>query len=760
MPTNFHLAPAVKTVDGLVIVPMDIQHLQASLVFDGATRVTTVTATITFITGPQNGCPVFDLRQTITTALLDGVALPLAKLAHHNFGGGANAEMRIINSILPAKTTHTLELNYSLALPQSPAGGSYQPNITWSVGPRLLLNFGFTDLVPARYLESWLPANLIYDQFTIQLDLKMINTAIPHSIITNAVTTTIAPNHWKLNFPTTTTALSTMLEIRAANTVQHTSASVVLPVSGRTVTIHAWKLTTGPAVLATEIARIKTFLIANENEYGAYMHGNIFTVFLNLGGMEYDGGCTTGTGALKHETFHSWWARGMKPASQPDGWWDEAWPTYYNDAGGIISTPFDFTAAPIELCTQNQWNRVTAGGAYQQGNTFWQGISALIGNSNLKNYMKDFFARSKNELVKTNQLAEYLLCRSGNTSVVDAFYRFVYGFSNPSSPPDLWLKDDATDTFGNNDWSGRFWDSPDIWIRNKEDGRLTHQNPEFGQDNWIYARVHNKGNVTVKYFTVAFNVKQFAGTQFSYPGDFLPCTAAASGFGLAPGNSMIVKAKWPRNKVPPSGNHACLTAAIITRGEHPVNNKFVWESNNLAQKNLTIVDLQRDRFIIIPFVVSNLIFKQRRKFTLEIFRPGKFPDIPVSILHEQPKIFGRVKGILPFITGLENVVLPDEHLENSADDTGMPVNTKMITHKNFKKASRLIGLNLQEMPFKTGKREVIELPLQYKDQLLVYLKVTVPAHATPGEELRVDLVQRDIRTKKIAGGIALLIHVK
>ena len=116
MPTNFHLAPAAKTVDGLLAVPMDIQHLQASFVFDAASRITSVIATITFITGHRNGCPVFDLRQTILSAHLDGAAIPVANLAHHDFAGGINAELRIINQLLPANSTHTLQLNYSLAI--------------------------------------------------------------------------------------------------------------------------------------------------------------------------------------------------------------------------------------------------------------------------------------------------------------------------------------------------------------------------------------------------------------------------------------------------------------------------------------------------------------------------------------------------------------------------------------------------------------------------------------------------------------------
>jgi hypothetical protein len=40
--------------------------------------------------------------------------------------------------------------------------------------------------------------------------------------------------------------------------------------------------------------------------------------------MEYDGGTTTASGNLKHETYHTWWGRGLKPASQNDAWWDEA----------------------------------------------------------------------------------------------------------------------------------------------------------------------------------------------------------------------------------------------------------------------------------------------------------------------------------------------------------------------------------------------------------------------------------------------------
>src|SRR5712691_9101834 len=145
MALNFDLAPPAKTVDGLVAVPIDIQKITASLIFDGATSSGKGDATVEFTTGPQNGNPIFDLRQTITAAWLDGASLPVAQLAHHDFGGGTDAELRIVESILPSGTTHTLRVTYSLGTPQASTFGTYLPGLTWSAGPRLAFNFGFTD---------------------------------------------------------------------------------------------------------------------------------------------------------------------------------------------------------------------------------------------------------------------------------------------------------------------------------------------------------------------------------------------------------------------------------------------------------------------------------------------------------------------------------------------------------------------------------------------------------------------------------------
>ena len=108
--TNFSLAPPPKTVDGLAAVPIDIQKITATLTFDGALSSGSGDATVEFTMGTQNGNPIFDLRQTITDAWLDGAALPVTQLAHHDFGGGPNADLRIVESVLAAGTAHALRV--------------------------------------------------------------------------------------------------------------------------------------------------------------------------------------------------------------------------------------------------------------------------------------------------------------------------------------------------------------------------------------------------------------------------------------------------------------------------------------------------------------------------------------------------------------------------------------------------------------------------------------------------------------------------
>lgn len=767
MSTNFHLAPPSKTIDGLLCVPIDIESIDATFTFDGAAQTAVADATITYTVGPTAGNPIFDLRQSITSAWIDGAAFPVAQLAHHDFGTGAFTNLRVIEDVQTAGSAHTLRVQYDVAMPDAQLNGGYEPALQWLAGPKLHFRFGMSDLRRARYVEAFLPANLIFDQFSIDLEIQITGATAAHSVMTNGVVTNIAANHWSLAFPSRFTALSPMLEIHASDRVTQQTDSIVLPVSGNNVTIEAWKPTAGPTSstnLTTEINNIKTFLTDNENDYGGYVHGDRFVAFFNGGGMEYEGGTTTSTGGtLLHETFHSWFARGIKPASQADGWWDEGFTEFHDDGANDV-IPFDFTDPPILLCSRDPWQRhtpsATGASSYVEGNLFWKGIASQIGVGTLNDLMSDFYEKHKGDPVSTQMIEEFLVSKSGNEDIVDAFHRFIYGFGDPSPAPDLWLRDEVGDP-GDDLWGGVFWDSPDLWIRNDDDGGTTHQSPEFGQDNWFYARVRNKsGAGAAQHFVITFHTRGFLGTQFEYPGDFLPCIAAKADFDLAAGSTRIVKAKWPRAVVPPEDTHTCLLASVITRSDHPIAGRHVWEDNNLAQKNLTVVDLEDDEdFFVLPIVIRNWRLRFDPLFEIEVWGPKAVEGLNVSLIHRSKEFFKTSKvEVKQFGPGRVSKRKP-AHLDcGSVIEEQSRVRLR-LSSTNPEALLRRFP-NSWEATFARGEVAKLVVKIPPMTQNVVGLKLAVTEKFRTKKYVKLHFVQRNVKTKQIVGGVAVQLRRK
>src|SRR5215213_4153013 len=352
MPTaDYRLAPPPTMVDGLLAVPVHFQDVQATVRFDGAAATGRADVTVTYEVGPTTGSPLFDLRQTIDQAWVDGAPADPDGLAARDLGAGSFSTVRVLETVQAAGSVHTLRVTYWLDTPDCQLGGSYPPVVAWSPGPRLRWTLGMSDLNAGRYLEAWLPSNLIWDRFPVRLDVEVTGTLAAHSIITNGAVTALGANHWSVQFPGHFAPLPQLLEIRASDTVESATGSATLPLTGA-VAIEAWKLAGGPEDLTARIADIGTFLRANETDYGPYLHGRIVVFFNGAGGgMEYAGATTTSGSALGHELFHSWFARGVTPASQADGWWDEAFTTFHDD-GADDTQPFDFLEPPVELCSR------------------------------------------------------------------------------------------------------------------------------------------------------------------------------------------------------------------------------------------------------------------------------------------------------------------------------------------------------------------------------------------------------------------------
>ena len=525
---------------------------------------------------------------------------------------------------------------------------------------------------------------------------------------------------------------------------------MTLPVSGTTMTIEAWKPVASAVDLAARIADIGGWLTANETSTGPYLHGSRFVAFLHVGGMEYDGGTTTSVSPLRHETFHSWWGRGLKPASQADGWWDEAWDVY-NDDGASGASPLDFTDPPVELSSRNPWVRRTPSESYSSGEAFFEGAAALVGVAGLTSQMAAFYESVHARPATTAALEEFLVSRTGEATLVDAFHRFVYGFGDPVPPPDLWLKDDPGHP-GGNLWAGTFWNSPDLWIRHADDGGTTHQPVEYGQDNWFHARVRNRSTTAVaRHFVVTFNVKPWAGTEFVYPADFLPCIAAAAGFELGPGASTIVKARWPAALVPRAGTHACWLAAVLTRSDRPGSGPHVWEHNNLAQKNLTVADVVPGDWFVLPFVLDRLPLRRRRRIALELVRPRGWARLEAAVLHTTAEVF-EMRSRPASELGIE---VPREAAPETRQ--GLLECGGMAGPRG---PARDSGKTLRGVKFPAGRAGRVPVLLPGRGPLVMRLALRAPAAARPGDVVPVDLVQVDHKRQRATGGLAIGLRIR
>jgi hypothetical protein len=166
--------------------------------------------------------------------------------------------------------------------------------------------------------------------------------------------------------------------------------------------------------------------------------------------------------------------------------------------------------------------------------------------------------------------------------------------------------------------------SPDIWVRLTNDpipnllytSEPPHQNPRFGQNNYLYLRVKNFGSTNVSVVYVRALIANYPGIEFQYPEDWqltppfgeaptLPLRPGTYLIGeakitdLQPNTDIIVKMTWERSLVPPNevildGNqvrwHPCILAEVSPHDGPPpvVGDNTVKGNNNLAHRNITI----------------------------------------------------------------------------------------------------------------------------------------------------------------------------
>jgi hypothetical protein len=168
-----------------------------------------------------------------------------------------------------------------------------------------------------------------------------------------------------------------------------------------------------------------------------------------------------------------------------------------------------------------------------------------------------------------------------------------------------------------------------------------HQNPVAGQDNWFCARLHNRGEGIARTVVVTHTVQEWAGTQFVHPADYTPYTAIVGHFNLVPDEPAIVVAQWAAADVQGEGTHACWLSAAYATGDPIVSGAHVWEANNLAQKNLTIVEMAAGESAELTFVIGNRAVFEARRVVLELWPAEDGPQLSATLATADPAALVR-----------------------------------------------------------------------------------------------------------------------
>ena len=252
---------------------------------------------------------------------------------------------------------------------------------------------------------------------------------------------------------------------------------------------------------------------------------------------------------------------------------------------------------------------------YDPGSAFFKdcaGTPYQITSTDIKNFM----AYTRNESRQLFTVGQGIRMREA----IDDKWNQVFSFVE-SNPYDLYIEDNQNDIGQEpNIHTDIFWNSPDIWVRNQQDGvtNQVHQNPEYDpvNPNYIYVKIRNKscdtssGNDILKVYWS----KATIGYSWPYHWDGSWVVNGIDMGGeltitipnipsILPGGEAIMEIPWmvpdPDDYIGISSNpwHFSLLARIestedpmaYTEGNYTAVN--VKNNNNIAWKNVNVVDL-------------------------------------------------------------------------------------------------------------------------------------------------------------------------
>ena len=368
---------------------------------------------------------------------------------------------------------------------------------------------------------------------------------------------------------------------------------------------------------------------------------------------------------------------------------------------------------------------------------------------------------------------------------------------------DVMIKDAPADSGSEPYTGGNFWDFSDIVVRINDDGvfvpsdPLQSKNVERGQANYIYVRVTNNGAREARNVTINTRITPFVGLQFIYPQDWsltdaqhvAPTPLTASFASIASGSTVMAKFRieaaqveslygWIAN----SGWHPCLLAVVNADNDYAfataplTGDPISARRNNLAQRNLSVIDVLANASAVFPFIMGNR-FNMERRMSLMVDRSRLPAGMPLTLsLDDEGALFPTVD--------FGNQVQPGQQQDDATCDSGLIFleETKVKTRFGCCSGILTLGKNSRfdcatrhklgnvsveggDVVLRDGKRYVdikqslVRISMD-KEPGIVYplaLHTRIPATAAEGQQYMLGVSQQN--TQGIVAGGAGVVYV-
>ena len=286
-----------------------------------------------------------------------------------------------------------------------------------------------SDLEERNFLERYLPASFEYDQVKMNFEINFIGGGANQVIYTNGKVTAKSRTSYAISYPSHFNVSSIFFHTVPKGEINEVRGSF-RSIDGREIPVVVYnKSSSWTGAAGLERLKTKALEVFNELEkdYGAWPHEQLIIYNAGMGGMEYCGATMTDTGALGHEMFHSYFARGMMPANGNSGWLDEALASW-RDSGYPRATSLSGTSG---MSSHPYYTRTTDTAAYSFGARF---MAYLDGKLAEKGGLKPFMRHVTDKRIFSPLFVEEFskeLSQFSGIEVGEDFRKYTYGKSTP-----------------------------------------------------------------------------------------------------------------------------------------------------------------------------------------------------------------------------------------------------------------------------------------------------------------------------------------